>query len=98
MKTQAEQFNRDGFVHRQIKREGMIALFERFKPGPTQHHFEVVRLRVRRERQIGGSTVPGGECYPSSSQWGNDGFTYNDRAGAEDRFMALVEREAEKVG
>lgn len=82
MKT---EFTKGGFHHRQLKRIGEWALFERFK-NATSPHYEVVRIRPYAAYELAGEKFPAGERYPSSESWGRDGFTYQDRDAAEARF------------
>lgn len=91
MKT---EFTKGGFTHRQIKREGNIAIFERFKGDRRQLHWEVVRIRYCKAYTIAGVDFPAGEHYPSSEKWGADGWTFNDLGAAERKFDSLADLEA----
>ena len=86
------EFDSRGFHHRQIKRAGNVAIFERFhKSTPERVHFEVVEIQQDQDRDIHGSMVPAHERMPSAETWGRFGFTYlpEDRAGAERRFAEM---------
>ena len=81
-----------GFIHRLIKRQGMVALFERWHRELPDglHHFEVVRLRNSDAYVVAGVTIPAQETYPSSESWGTDGFTYSTRVHAEAKFASIA--------
>jgi hypothetical protein len=68
-------FTERGFSHREIERKGEWRLFER--KGQGSSHFEVVRIRIRKERETFGKIIPAHEFYPPSESWGIDGFTLN---------------------
>jgi hypothetical protein len=61
----------------QIERQGDLAIFEqRHKANPIVIRYEVVRIRIKRATTLpSGATLPEREAYPSSSAWGQDGFT-----------------------
>lgn len=44
MKLLHTEFTANGFVHEQLVREGMLAIYRRFKQGGGQEHFEVVTI------------------------------------------------------
>ena len=99
MKTLPDIFSAKGFTHRLRKREGDIAIYERFKTDPSKAHFEVVRIQSHNGRVIAGKELPASEFYPSTSQWGTHGFTYTqEQSGgynealrdAENRFDAMT--------
>lgn len=93
-----QTFTKQGFGHRLLKRLQNIAIFERWHtPKPDKIHFEVVRITDRPDRVVFGNEAPAREVYPPAEQWGTDGFTYNDRAEAEERFMEMVSGDQEKT-
>ena len=83
-----EEFQHGGFRYRQIRRTGMIAMFEQSKGG-TVYGFEVVRLRNAKEQKTMGKTFPAHEKYPGNEKWGQDGWTYREQSEADARFDLL---------
>lgn len=88
------EFVKGGYLHKQVKRTGSVALFERKRVDGAdggREHWEVVRIREGREWVVAGNVVPAAELYPGSEQWGTLGFTYSNdnRAGAEHRFAEM---------
>jgi hypothetical protein len=71
------EFNRGGFDYRQITREGRFAIYEQHwlsSPNPNVC-YEVVRIRRHNGKNIGDHWIEPGEFYPSSSEWGEHGWT-----------------------
>jgi hypothetical protein len=89
MKTIPKTFNKKGFNYKQIKREGMKAIFEQSKPDHTSVSYEVVKISTHNGYELGGQKIPAGEAYPGSSQWGNSGWTYQNLKDAEAKFKKL---------
>lgn len=92
MKTLPENFTTKGFEHRQLKRIGNIAIFERFQSKPEKCHYEVIRIQSHNGRTIAGNFIPPAEFYPSTSQWGSNGFTYTEgQSGSRDKALKQAE-------
>ena len=83
-------FTRKSFVHNQIKRDGKIAIYERWKANPETKHYEVVKIGSHNGYTIAGQFVAPSEVYPSSTAWGVTGWTYNTINEAEKKFKQLV--------
>jgi hypothetical protein len=83
-KPLAKKFRRDGFIYRQIAREGDTAIYEQAWSGCSNSSasYEVIRIRRRKGFQIGARFVQPAEVYPNSEAWGVDGFTVTDKAAA----------------
>lgn len=87
------EFTENGFVHRQIKRRGMLAIYERTKGASV--HFEVIRIGAHDGRKItdpktGKTTeIAPAETYPTANQWGSLGWTYPDEDRARAKFSEL---------
>ena len=86
-------FTKNGFTHELLGREGLVCIVRRSKHG-SQMHFEVVRLRERKESTFerGGKvlTVPSVETYPRSEDWGTYGFTYRSLDQAKAKFQSML--------
>lgn len=90
MKTLPLGFDSKGFTHRQIIRDGSVAVYERRRKGATQvPHYELVRVGSHNGYEVAGRKVEPAETYPSSEQWGSRGFTFNEESKAMARFEAL---------
>jgi len=89
MKTIPKTFNKKGFNYKQIKRDGMKAIFEQSKKGQDSVSFEVVKISKHNGYELGGQKIPPGEAYPGTSQWGIAGWTFQDLKSAEGRFKKL---------
>jgi len=90
MRELAVEFDRDGFLHTQVVREGEIAIYRRERIGGRAEHYEVVRIRVERPVVIKGRGYPERENYPRSEDWGVTGWTFLDIEGAWEKFRQLV--------
>lgn len=89
MKTLPLEFKRDGFTHKQVVRDGNVAIYERTKPEHSQPHYEVVIIREHKARDTGNFKVEAGEHYPSSEEWGIYGWTYGTLDLAKTRLAAV---------
>lgn len=89
-------FERDGYRHELISKDGPICLVRRSKD--AQVHFEVVRLQWSKGRYWpSGRVTPDGWHYPSGQQWGIHGWTYSDLAGARRKYEELRSKEAREA-
>ncbi|OAM90341.1 hypothetical protein AW736_00560 [Termitidicoccus mucosus] len=73
----------------QVKRTGNIALYQfgRIDPG-----FEVVRIRIAKPHSLpSGSSLPWHEVYPSTEDFGRDGWYYRHEEDALKKFHELAE-------
>jgi hypothetical protein len=93
MKKVPEKFSKKGFKHVLIKREESVALYKR-KSEESGHnwHYEVVIIAVHDGTYINGNLIEAGEIYPSTSQWGMMGWTYNDINMAEKKFSKVLKK------
>jgi hypothetical protein len=90
-----KEFRRDGFVYRQIAREGNAAIYEQTRKGNEDSAtLEVIRIRQRERFEIGGRVVAPAEIYPRSEAWGVDGFTLTKKDAAFRKFRELAGRKA----
>ena len=86
-----KEFRRDGFVYRQIAREGIAAINEQIRKGNEDSAaFEVIRIRQREGFQIGERFVESTEVYPNSEAWGVGGWTAEDKDTAFRKLQTLV--------
>jgi hypothetical protein len=96
MKLLAEKFVKKGFKHHLIKREGDVALYKRHLAESSKHvHYEVVIISSHNGIEIDGNYIEPGELYPSTSQWGNMGWTCSTLDQAEVRFKKTLKQVAQ---
>lgn len=104
MKLQ-EQFTSQGFDFTQIQRTANHAIYEKTRNGES--HFETIRIQIAKKDQtikfkkkdgsVNEMFVPKGkESYPSSSQWGIEGFTLIDRESAQSKLNKMEQAFAQK--
>lgn len=75
MKILEQEFDSRGFHFKQLKREGMLAVFEKTSENGYKG-FEVCRLKSHNGYEIAGVHIPPAESMPSAESWGTDGFSY----------------------
>lgn len=97
MKTLPEKFTKKGFKFTLIKRENDVAIYKRSIAGSSKTtHYEVVIITSHNGIFIGKNFIEPGELYPSSSQWGDKGFTCVSIEDAEARFELVKKLKLEK--
>lgn len=91
MKKINEKFTKKGFKYTQIKRKGSKAIYlqERDADDSAIKNYEVIIIKSHDGYEIGGSVIPPGEVYPSSTQWGTLGWTFSSLEDAEMRFNTI---------
>jgi hypothetical protein len=92
MKKLEDIIRKKGFIYTLVKRSGNVAIYEQQMEGITnpQTHYEVVVISRHNGIKIANNYLPPSELYPSSSQWGNTGWTYQSKNEAESKFATLV--------
>lgn len=93
MKPLPEYFERKGWHHERLFREGRVAVYRRFNIG--HEHFETIVIKEQRERTLntpGSPVMPAMELYPSSEAWGKNGWTFHTYEEAEAKAKSLLER------
>jgi hypothetical protein len=81
-----------GRTLRQIKRTGMVAIYELRNEGEMLRGYEVIVIRIRRPEEAFGRFYPEREVYPGNEDWGIYAWSYQacDKAGAQKRFGSLL--------
>jgi hypothetical protein len=90
MRPLATQFKKDGFDHKVIRREKMIAIVEKTHKDCTTPSYEVVRVQTHQGYEIMGRVVEPSEFMPRTAEWGIHGFTYMDLESAEKKFRQML--------
>jgi hypothetical protein len=57
---------------RQLKREGLTAIYEVLSDGNVCYGYEVIRIKIAPAKEMFGKFVPEHEAYPSSAKGSND--------------------------
>jgi hypothetical protein len=98
MKILPEKFVKKGFKHSLVKRQDNVAIYKRSQVGSgAKPHYEVVIVTSHNGITIEGNYIEPGELYPSTSQWGQTGWTCSTIEDANKRFemtLKQVERSA----
>jgi hypothetical protein len=97
MKKIEKIFNRCGFRHEQLQRNGDVAIFKRVQIGCSTSHYEVVRFCSHKGYKMGNSYIESAETYPGSSLWGIRGWTYINIESARNKYGELVKKYAGKT-
>jgi len=89
------QFRKFGSEYRLIERKGCVAILEVTYPNISEDKVvgcDVCLIKFRGENAIDGRTINADEAYPSSSEWGKKGFSYQTYDTAKGKFDELVEK------
>lgn len=97
MKTIKKEFVRSGFIHKQIKREGDVAIFYRTKPEYSNGHYEVIKISRHNGYKMGTAYIEAAETYPGASLWGLQGWTCRTLENAEEKYQEIKKRFASKL-
>lgn len=84
------EFTRDGYQYRQVRREGLLAIYSQRKGGAT-YSYEVIIIQQRPAEKIVAREYPPRETMPSPEQWGTSGWTCLTLADAQKRFETLLQ-------
>jgi hypothetical protein len=82
---------RGAFSLKQLLRKGNVAIYSQVCRGYSEPSiaFEVICVRRHNGKEIKGQRVEASEFYPSGSEWGKYGFTFNNRNTALRKFREL---------
>jgi len=83
------EFNKKGFHYKQVRRDGMKAIFEQTRNGTELKNYEVVKLGRHNGYVMGGVKIEPAETYPGSSLWGITGWTCQSIDRALNRYNQL---------
>lgn len=93
MKILPQKFTKKGYKHTLIKREDDVALYKRQTLENSKiFHYEVVIITSHNGTTIEGNYIEPGELYPSTSQWGDKGWTCTTLERAEEKFNEVKKR------
>ena len=83
------EFKKKGFTYKQVRRDGMKAIFEQTREGTDLKNYEVVKLGRHNGYNMGGVFIEPAETYPGSSLWGIMGWTSQSIDSALERYNSL---------
>jgi len=80
------EFKKKGFTYKQVRRDGMKAIYEQTREGSGTTNYEVVKLGRHNGYVMGGVAIEPAETYPGSSLWGITAWTCTDLDAANIRY------------
>ena len=86
------EFKKFGFIYRQIKRSGNVAIFEQVKDDRILA-YEVVVIRAHEGYEIAGNKMEPSEFMPRSEDWGTFGWTLTNESDAHKRFNEVLKQD-----
>ena len=76
MKTLPTSLTHSGYTLTQVERGPDWAIYSKRKPGYSNDHYELVRVRIAPATTFpGGNQIGEREAYPKSEAWGTDGYS-----------------------
>lgn len=89
MKTLPITFTKAEWHHEQIAREGLRAIYKRWKDSSPAPHYEVILIKEGKEFTIKGEDYPATELYPSANDFGVRGWTYPTLERSQQKYKEL---------
>ena len=83
------EFKKKGFNYKQVRRDGMKAIYLQSREGSEVSNYEVVKLGRHNGYVMGGVSIEPAETYPGSSLWGIMGWTCTDLDSANKRYNQI---------
>ena len=83
------EFKKKGFDYKQVRRDGMKAIYEQTRKGTELKNYEVVKLGRHNGYVMGGVSIEPSETYPGSSLWGITGWTTQSLDRALEKYNQL---------
>ena len=90
MKILEKEFKSHGYNFKQVIREKDIAVYFKTKLNTEIENWEVIKVQSHNGYAIAGLDFPPSETFPSSSAWGNLGWSYQTREEAMEKFNKLL--------
>ena len=94
METLAKEITNYGYLHRQVKRVGDAALYEKITSSGMPSGYEVIIVKQAKETEAFGKKYPDREVYPSPEDFGTLAWSYAKLENAEKNFSELVKNRA----
>ena len=83
------EFKKKGFTYKQVKRDGMKAIYNQTRADSSLNNYEVVKIGRHNGYVMGGVMIEPAETYPGSSLWGITAWTCCSIDEALKRYEAL---------
>jgi len=83
-------FRKNGYNYELLKREGTVCLFEQFKSIGSTRYYEVLIVRLLKERYINKKKIPAREALPSNNMFGVYGWGYDTLEMAQQKKITLL--------
>jgi len=77
-----------GYSFKQLVRKNGWAIYSKTKDSHTS--FEVIKVQEHGDYMIAGTKIEAAECMPSSSTWGDFGFSYLTLEQAKSKFSEVT--------
>jgi hypothetical protein len=103
MQTLETEITYQGRTLRQLKRSGLIAIYDVRNAGELLYGYEVIKIKIAPEREVFGKMYPERELYPSSAKdspdWGTTAWSFgrNYKKEAMAMFNGLAKKEVKDV-
>ena len=99
MQLLSTQFTHDGRTLKQLSRSDKAAIYELRGWQGLLYGYEVIRVRVQKEREQFGKIFAEREVYPAASQFGYIAWSYGSRHKKEalDRYDRCAQREHQNL-
>lgn len=97
MKKIAKEFVKSNFYHKQLKRIGNVAIYQRGLLNSDWCHYEVVKIGRHNGYKAGTQYIKPAETYPGGSLWGLQGWTHQTLEDAEENFKKACKRFNKKL-
>ena len=91
MKVLEKSFTRKKFQYDQICRNGNLAIYTQPHTESQGQTFEVIVIKSHNGYEIAGTRIEAAEVYPSDTQWGILGWTYQTLEAAKNKLKTLEE-------
>lgn len=83
------EFKKKGFNYKQVRRDGMKAIYLQTRDDSQMSNYEVVKLGRHNGYNMGRSHIEPAETYPGSSLWGIMGWTCTSIDKALERYNQI---------
>jgi hypothetical protein len=90
----AKEIGRAGMIYCEFWRQGDVAIY-RAKGKGNRIEYEVIKVQILPAQELGGRSYPLRESFPSSSQFGEEGWTFTDNSHRNPLAAAMAKAQAE---
>jgi hypothetical protein len=99
MKLLDTQFNKDGRTLKQLERTEKAAIYELRGGQGLLYGYEVIKIKVKKKREVFGNLSTEREVYPNDSQFGSKAWSFgkNHKKQAFEKFDILVSLETDSL-